>query len=220
MLINKPSAISIAGPLSIYNCCIRLCTRFCRRKKNCLLIKDVHLWECYLTRASTICAFTAAFCHGFFFAICKDWPTTELKYCVWWQSVGGNRLLLSWGTFSSNLKSTPPADTKIWAFFLIYRSAHKYRPDRLPAWNFANLHLLWRCTTSEKFNSMRLVEAEIWIFSIFWLILVSEKCRRKRWRHHRMGSCVSKGILVNLKSTYEVSSKIFQPLRSYKFFLW
>ena len=136
MLINKPSAISIGGPLSIYNCCIRICTRFCRRKKNCLLIKDVHLWECCLTRASTVCAFTAAFCHGFFFAICKDWPTTELKYCVWWQSVGGNRLLLSWGTFSSNLKSTPPADTKIWAFFLIYRSAHKYRPDRLPAWNF------------------------------------------------------------------------------------
>ena len=133
----------------------------------------------------------------------------------WWQSIA---FIMRYLQFKFEVNTT--CRYQDMGIFLIYRSAHKYRPDRLPAWNFANLHLLWRCTTSEKFNSMRLVEAEIWIFSIFWLILVSEKCRRKRWRHHRMGSCVSKGILVNLKSTYEVSSKIFQPLRSYKFFLW
>ena len=56
-------------------------------------------------------------------------------------------------------------------FFVTCRPLYKI-PDRGPSWNFAALHHLSRCSTSENFNIIPVLEAFIWKLSIIWSAII------------------------------------------------
>ena len=136
---------------------------------------------------------------------------------MWPIQSGGKRLLVVWDIFGLNLKSIPFVfQSRRITFFVIHRPACKIQIERWPIWNFADLHLLLRCTTDENFNAIRLVEVEIWKLPIVWLIFVSERWWRQQWRHQGMTNCFWKGVSVHLAHTCVVLLENFQSIRSYK----